>query len=112
MLAHQYVGAAAAVRSAGRRDVWVAASDLDEGTATSLLHGGWPIMITYSLPIAGSGLADANVMGKILLGKKVPVDRRQRGYYHNARERKGGMGEGLGRREISVEMMIKQAVVS
>ena len=42
MLAHQYVGAAAAVRSAGRRDVWVAASDLDEGTATSLLHGGWP----------------------------------------------------------------------
>lgn len=73
MLAHQYVGAAAAVRSAGRRDVWVAASDLDEGTATSLLHGGWPIMITYSLPIAGSGLAEANVMGKILLGKNVPL---------------------------------------
>jgi ABC-type sugar transport system substrate-binding protein len=73
MLAHQYVGAAAAVRSAGRRDVWVAASDLDEGTATSLLHGGWPVMITYSLPIAGSGYADANVMGKILLGKQVPL---------------------------------------
>jgi ABC-type sugar transport system substrate-binding protein len=73
MLAHQYVGAAAAVRSAGRRDVWVAASDLDEGTATSLLHGGWPIMITYSLPISGSGYADANVMGKILLGKRVPL---------------------------------------
>ena len=73
MLAHQYVGAAAAVRSAGRRDVWVAASDLDEGTATSLLHGGWPVMITYSLPIAGSGYADANVMGKILLGKRVPL---------------------------------------
>jgi len=73
MLAHQYVGAAAAVRSAGRKDVWVAASDLDEGTATSLLHGGWPIMITYSLPISGSGYADANVMGKILLGKEVPM---------------------------------------
>src|SRR5947209_15612113 len=73
MLAHQYVGAAAAVRSAGRRDVWVAASDLDEGTATSLLHGGWPVLITYSLPIAGSAYADANVMGKILLGKRIPM---------------------------------------
>jgi ABC-type sugar transport system substrate-binding protein len=73
MLAHQYVGAAAAVRSAGRRDVWVAASDLDEGTATSLLHGGWPVMITYSLPIAGFAYAEANAMGKILLNKRVPM---------------------------------------
>lgn len=73
MLAHQYVGAAAAVRSAGRRDVYVAASDLDEGTAKSLLHGGWPVMITYSLPIAQIGHADANVMGKIALGGKVPL---------------------------------------
>ena len=30
-------------------------------------------MITYSLPISGSGYADANVMGKILLGKRVPL---------------------------------------
>ena len=73
MLAHQYVGAAAALRSAQRKDVYVAASDLDEGTATSLLHGNWPILITYSLPISGSGSADANVMGKILLGKRVPL---------------------------------------
>ena len=73
MLAHQYVGAAAAVRSAQRKDVYVAASDLDEGTATSLLRGNWPILITYSLPISGSGFADANAMGKILLGKKVPL---------------------------------------
>ena len=73
MLAHQYVGAAAAVRSAGRRDVYVAASDLDEGTAESLLHGGWPVMITYSLPIAQIGHADANVMGKIALGERVPL---------------------------------------
>lgn len=73
MLAHQYVGAAAAVRSAGRNDVYVAASDLDEGTATSLLNGDWPILITYSLPIAGSGYADANIMGKIILGNKVPL---------------------------------------
>jgi ribose transport system substrate-binding protein len=72
MLAHQEVGASAAVRSAGRHDVWVVAYDLDESTAGSLLHGGWPVMITFSLPISGSGLADANVMGKILLGKKVP----------------------------------------
>lgn len=73
MLAHQYAGAAAAVRSAGRNDVYVAASDLDEGTASSLLHGDWPILITYSLPISGSGYADANIMGKILLGEKVPL---------------------------------------
>lgn len=73
MLAHQYVGAAAAVRSAQRRDVYVAASDLDEGTASSLLRGNWPILITYSLPISGSGYADANVMGKILLGRRVPL---------------------------------------
>jgi ABC-type sugar transport system substrate-binding protein len=73
MLAHQYVGAVSAVRSANRKDVYVAASDLDEGTGTSLLHGDWPVLITYSLPIAGSGYADANVMGKILLGKQVPL---------------------------------------
>ena len=73
MLAHQYVGAAAAVRSAQRRDVYVAASDLDEGTASSLIRGNWPILITYSLPISGSGYADANIMGKILLGKQVPL---------------------------------------
>ena len=73
MLAHQYKGVAAAVRNAGRKDVWVVASDLDEGTATSLLHGGWPVLITYSLPISSSGNADANVMGKILLGKRVPL---------------------------------------
>ena len=40
---------------------------------TRLLHGGWPVMITYSPPISGAGLADANVMGKILLGKKPPL---------------------------------------
>jgi hypothetical protein len=40
MLAHQYTGAASAVREAARKDVWVVASDLDQGTATSLLHGG------------------------------------------------------------------------
>jgi ABC-type sugar transport system ATPase subunit/ABC-type sugar transport system substrate-binding protein len=73
VLAHQYAGAAAAVRNAGRRDVWVVASDLDEGTASSLLHGGWPVLITYSLPISGLGNADANVMGKILLGKRAPL---------------------------------------
>ncbi|HEY0789443.1 MAG TPA: sugar ABC transporter ATP-binding protein [Chthoniobacterales bacterium] len=73
MLAHQYAGAAAAVRDAGRKDVWVVASDLDQGTTTSLLHGAWPVLITYSLPIAASAYADANVMGKILLGKRVPL---------------------------------------
>ena len=73
MLAHQYKGAAAAIRNAGRRDVWVVASDLDESTALPLLHGGWPILISYSLPISGSGYADSNVMGKILLGKRVPL---------------------------------------
>jgi ABC-type sugar transport system ATPase subunit len=73
MLAHQFKGAAAAVRNANRRDVWVVASDLDEGTALTLLHGAWPVLITYSLPISGSGYADANVMGKILLGKRVPL---------------------------------------
>jgi ABC-type sugar transport system substrate-binding protein len=73
MLAHQYMGAALAVREAARKDVWVVASDLDQGTATSLLHGGWPVLITYSLPISASGYADANVMGKILLGKRVPM---------------------------------------
>jgi hypothetical protein len=73
MLAHQYAGAVAAIRGAGRRDVWVVASDLDEGAATSLLQGGWPVLITYSLPIAGAGHAEANIMGKILLGKQVPL---------------------------------------
>ncbi len=73
MLAHQYTGAASAVMEAARKDVWVVASDLDQGAATSLLHGGWPVLITYSLPISASGYADANVMGKILLGKRVPM---------------------------------------
>ena len=73
ILAHQYAGAVAAIKNAGRQDIWVVASDLDEGTANSLLHGGWPVLITYSLPISGSGNADANVMGKILLGKRVPL---------------------------------------
>jgi ABC-type sugar transport system substrate-binding protein len=72
MLAHQYTGAAAAVRGRGRKDVWVVASDLDEGTATSLLNGSWPIALTYSLPIAQNSFADANVTGKLLLGKQVP----------------------------------------
>ncbi len=72
-LGHWYAGASAAIRDAGRKDVWVVAFDLDKGTATDLLTGGWPVYVTYSLPIAQTGRADANVMGKILLGKRVPL---------------------------------------
>jgi len=72
-LAHWYAGASAAIRDAGRNDVWVIAFDLDEGTARDLTTGGWPVYVTYSLPIAQTGRADANVMGKILLGKRVPL---------------------------------------
>ena len=72
-LAHWYAGASAAIRDAGRNDVWVIAFDLDEGTARDLTTGGWPVYVTYSLPIAQTGRADANVMGKILLGKRVPM---------------------------------------
>jgi hypothetical protein len=72
-LGHWYAGASAAIRDAGRQDVWVVAFDLDEGTAVDLLSGGWPVHVTYSLPIAQSGRADAHVMGKILLGKRVPL---------------------------------------
>lgn len=72
-LGHWYAGASAAIRDAGREDVWVMAFDLDEGTAVDLMTGGWPVAVTYSLPIAQSSKADANVMGKILLGKKVPL---------------------------------------
>ena len=73
MLAHQYLGAQAAVRAHDRRDVWVVASDLDEGTATALQSGGWPTYATVSLPIAPLSFASANVMGKLLLGKQVPL---------------------------------------
>jgi predicted dinucleotide-binding enzyme len=72
-LGHWYAGASAAIRDAGRKDVWVIAFDLDKGTAADLLTGGWPVYATYSLPIAQTGRADANVMGKILLGKRVPL---------------------------------------
>jgi len=72
-LAHWYAGASAAIRDAGRQDTWVVAFDLDQGTATDLLLGGWPVAVAYSLPIAQTGRADANVMGKILLGKRVPL---------------------------------------
>lgn len=72
-LGHWYAGASAAIRDAGRQDVWVVAFDLDEGTATDLMLGGWPVHVTYSLPIAQTSRADANVMGKILLGKRVPL---------------------------------------
>lgn len=73
VLSHAYVGAAAAIKSAGRRDAWVVAFDLDQGTATQLLNGGWPVAVTYSLPIQQLGAANAHVMGKILLGKDVPL---------------------------------------
>ena len=73
MLAHQYLGCQAAVRAHDRRDVWVVASDLDEGTATALQSGGWPTYATVSLPIAPLSFASANVMGKLLLGKRVPL---------------------------------------
>lgn len=72
-LGHWYAGASAAIRDAGREDTWVIAFDLDEGTAADLLTGGWPVHVTYSLPIEQSGRADANVMGKILLGQRVPL---------------------------------------
>lgn len=72
-LGHWYAGASAAIRDAGREDTWVIAFDLDEGTAADLLTGGWPVHVTYSLPISQSGIADANVMGKILLGQRVPL---------------------------------------
>jgi hypothetical protein len=72
-LGHWYAGASAAIRDAGRKDVWVIAFDLDKGTAADLLTGGWPVYATYSLPIAQTGRADANIMGKILLGKRVPL---------------------------------------
>jgi hypothetical protein len=72
-LAHWYAGASAAIRDAGRNDVWVVAFDLDEGTARDLMTGGWPIYVTYSLPIAQTSRAEANIMGKILLGKRVPM---------------------------------------
>ncbi len=72
-LGHWYAGASAAIRDGGRKDVWVIAFDLDQGTATDLMTGGWPVYTTYSLPIAQTGRADANVMGKILLGKRVPL---------------------------------------
>ena len=71
-LGHWFAGSSAAIRDAGREDVWVIAYDLDQGTAVDLLTGGWPVHVTYSLPIAQSAIADANVMGKILLGKRVP----------------------------------------
>lgn len=72
-LSYVSAGAAAAIRDAGRKDVWVVAFDLDEASATDLLAGGWPVYVTYSLPIAQTSKANANVMGKILLGKRVPM---------------------------------------
>lgn len=74
-----YIGAAAAIRNAGRKDVWIIASDLDAGVGANLVNGGWPVYVTYSLPIVETGIADANVMGKILLGKKVPLIVRTKG---------------------------------
>ena len=49
------------------------AFDLDGGTAADLLTGGWPVHVTYSIPIAQSAIADANLMGKIMLGNRVPL---------------------------------------
>lgn len=72
-LGHWFAGASAAIRDAGRKDVFVIAFDLDQATAADLLTGGWPVNVTYSLPIAQSSHADAAIMGKILLGKKVPL---------------------------------------
>lgn len=71
-MGHWFAGSSAAIRDAGREDVWVIAFDLDAGTAVDLLSGGWPVQVTYSIPIAQSAIADANLMGKILLGKSVP----------------------------------------
>jgi hypothetical protein len=73
VLDYRSAGAAAAIRDAGRNDVWVVAFDLDQATSRDLLTGGWPVYVTYSLPIAQTSKADAHVMGKILLGKKVPL---------------------------------------
>jgi len=73
MLGHQYAGAAAAIRAANRKDVWVAACDLDDVSARDLLSGGWPTCVTYSLPIAQLAWAEANVTGKLLLGREVPM---------------------------------------
>lgn len=72
-LDYRHAGASAAVRDAGRKDVWVMAIDLDDANVTDLLAGGWPVYVTYSLPIAQLSKAEANVMGKILLGKRVPL---------------------------------------
>jgi Periplasmic binding protein domain len=72
-LGHWFAGSSAAIRDAGRKDVFVIAFDLDQATAADLLTGGWPVHTTYSLPIAQSSHRDADIMGKILLGKKVPL---------------------------------------
>jgi ribose transport system substrate-binding protein len=72
-LGHWFAGSSAAIRDAGRKDVFVIAFDLDQATAADLLTGGWPVYTTYSLPIAQSSHRDADIMGKILLGKKVPL---------------------------------------
>lgn len=74
-----YIGAAAAIRNAGRKNIWIIASDLDAGTGADLTNGGWPVYVTYSLPIVETSIADANVMGEILLGKKVPLIVRTKG---------------------------------
>jgi hypothetical protein len=73
VLDYRSAGAAAAIRDAGRNDAWIVSFDLDQATARDLLTGGWPVYVTYSLPIAQTAKADAHVMGKILLGKKVPL---------------------------------------
>ncbi len=72
-LGHWFAGSSAAIRDAGRKDVFVIAFDLDQATAADLLTGGWPVYTTYSLPIAQSSHRDADIMGKLLLGKKVPL---------------------------------------
>jgi ABC-type sugar transport system substrate-binding protein len=72
-LGHWFAGSSAAIRDVGRKDVFVIAFDLDQATAADLLTGGWPVHTTYSLPIAQSSHRDADIMGKILLGKKVPL---------------------------------------
>ena len=72
-MGHWFAGASAAIRDAGRENVWVIAFDLDGGTAADLLTGGWPVHVTYSIPIAQSAIADANLMGKIMLGNRVPL---------------------------------------
>lgn len=72
-LGHWFAGSSAAIRDAGRKDVFVIAFDLDQAVAADLLTGGWPVYTTYSLPIAQTAHADAAIMGKIMLGKKVPL---------------------------------------